>query len=145
MKLIPNGADGYGSTHVQANFDDFSWYDKNYIQFKSFFNPVIRQAADFEIDKSPRLTTMWYYYIFFKGAEVYQFHSSKDFMITEIDTPSTDEHIREVIEFSHKALIRNFENRRKEIPVFDSILPVSEEVIEETVPLLREVLLHPLG
>ncbi|WP_276501940.1 hypothetical protein [Terrimonas pollutisoli] len=142
MKFTPSSSDGFGSSHTPSNFEDLSWFDKTHIRHRTIFRPYIKKPAEFEIDKNPKLDTMWYYYIFFRGVEIYQFHSSKDFTVTEIDTPATDDDLKNIIKLTHNILRKNFEERRKEFPMFDSIGDVPLNTIEEIVPQLQEVLLQ---
>ena len=142
MKFTRSSSDGFGSSHTQVNFENFRQFNKEYIQYREIFRPSIRQAADFESDKSPKLETMWWYYIFYNGVELYQFHSSKEFTLSELDISPTDHELRDVVKISHKHLQLNFEQRRVEFPQFDPIPDISDNSSIQNIPELREVLLN---
>ena len=141
MKFTPESSNGYGSATSLTN-EDVRQLNKSNFQYRTILYSFVRPTAEYELNKNPKLDTTWYHSIFFNGGEIYVFRSYKDFIITEADIDVTDQDIRNIIKMTHKLLIRNFEERRVEYPIFDAISEISDDTIEQTVPLLRKAFLQ---
>lgn len=128
-RMISNGS---GSSHVQLNFDDLRWYDGTPFQFQKSFQPTIKENI---------LDITWYHFIYFKGGQLFKFHSYSQAQISDDEIAPTDEQIKELIIISHKHLQQWFEERRGEYVILPPIQDISPDAIEKTVPLLKEVLL----
>ncbi|SRR5260221_1143842 len=140
-KVVPSGS---GSSHVPINFEDMSWFDGTPFKFKKILHPTVKEAANYETDKRKRLELVWYYWILFKGSELFQFHSYSQTCISEEETEPTNEQLKELIITSYKHLQRWFEERRTEYLIFQPIEDISPDTIEQTVHQLKEVLLPQL-
>ena len=140
MKFTIKGGSGSGSNYP-GNFEDLSWYDGSPFRWGKFMRPALRKALDFETNQDIKLEANWFYKVFFKGSEIYNFHTYFEYCISEVDTPPTDQQLRDVIKKSHEYLVMLFNERRKEHPILGEISPLPEEAILQTVDHLRQVLL----
>lgn len=139
------GSTGWGSSHCPVNFDNLHWYDHTPLNFRLYFNPVLRAADYFEKDKREWLEITWRYWIFYKGSELFEFKSYYSCKVAEFETPPTQEQLAEIVKNSYKALKDTFEERRGDYHIFEPIGDISLDTIEQTVNQLSEVLLPKQG
>jgi hypothetical protein len=142
MNFIPRGSTGNGEDYTAINFDDKSWYNEDYISFKRFFNPKIKDFLVNEKDRVIELETEWIYILFSGDKEVYKFRSYYKFDITGVDKPFEAEDLKNIISISHQHLQSSFEEKRKEHRIFKPVPALSDEARPKVVSLLSEELLH---
>ena len=141
MKFTPESSYGFGSA-TSLTDEDVRQLNKSSLQYRTILYSFVRPTAEYESDKNPKLDTTWYHFIFFRGGEIYEFRSYKDFIITETDIEETDQDLTNIVKATHNLLRKNFEERRIEYPIFDSISEISDDTIQQTVRQLRTSLLQ---
>ena len=67
-KLVSTGS---GNSYAPINFEDMKWFDGTPFTFRAILYPLIKNAANYDEDKRKRLELTWYYWIFFKGFNLF--------------------------------------------------------------------------
>ncbi len=143
MVFNRKGGTGYGSSYP-GDFDDMSWYDGSPFHFKEIFWPALKQPFNLGETQYHRLEATWYYFLLFKGHQVYEFHSYYEWYIEDFSTAATNEQIKEIVLLSHEYLAKCFETRRKEHKILPAISVLSDSAIEQSTDRLLELLLDLL-
>lgn len=142
MKFQLKGHTGSGSAHAPINFDSLHWYDHTPLQFRTTLYPVLKKPEPFDTEKRKRLELTWYHWIFYKGSELFQFHSYSEYFISEPEITPTPEQLKEMVIDSHNYLRQSFEERRKEFFIFEPLEQISEDTIQQTANQLHSFLLQ---
>ena len=138
MIFTQKGGTGYGSSY-SGTFENLSWYDGSPFEWRRFIYPIVKETIDIDNIQQRRLEITWYFYVFFKGNEVYQFHSYYEYYISQLDIMPSADQLHDIVLKSHEYLMKSFEGRRKEHNLLPPITPLSSEAIEQSLAHLRPV------
>jgi hypothetical protein len=144
MKFIRIGIDGSGSSHTPLTLQENHIVGSGKLQHYKFFAPAIRKTSVLNPDRRPTLEIQWKYFIVYVDVQLYEFHAYNDFDIEEQEIPATNEQLEEIVRITHKYLVKTFEEKRIEFPVFPPIEEISVNAIHDTAEMLREALHNQL-
>ena len=123
---------GSGSSHVALNFQDMGWYDHTPFTYRTVMHPYLREPSKHWGEGRERLDLTWHHWIFFKGAEVFRFHSYSETYISEKEIAPTLEQLAELVGNSFKQLQSNWEERRGEYFILPAVPDISPDTIQQT-------------
>ncbi len=138
MKFSTEGYNGKGST-TSLRPEDFQKFNDDKLQYEMLFHSYIRESAKFETIHTQKLDTTWYYFIYYQNQNIYEFRSYKDFCLNETNEEVSKEQLKELIKISYKKFHENFEKKRVEYSIFNSIPEISDDLIEQNIHPVQEV------
>lgn len=140
MKIELKRHTGSGSSHVPLNFTNLTWYDNTPFNFRTNLIPVLKKADPLDKLQRVQLELIWKHWIFFKGSELFEFHSYSEYYLSETDIPAASEQLVDIIKQSHAYLKNAFKERRKEFYIFEPMTDLDEDTIQQTVSQLSSFL-----
>ncbi len=141
MKFDIVDTSGSGSSHTPINFENMSWYDSTPFEFRTILTPAFKEPGIYDNDKRKKLDLNWHHWIFFKGSELFMFHSYSHSYVTDEETLPTIDQLKLLIIKSFSHLQKSFDERRKEFNVLPVIGDLSQDTVEHTVFQLLAIFL----
>lgn len=140
MRLTNLGGKGYGSNYTPYTIEQLSPIENSGLTYKRWLHTYTREPYKEEEDKSPKLEVSWNVRVFYKGAAMYNFHTSQSFNVVERETPVTSAYLMQIAEATFKHAQKSFDDDRKEFPVFTPLADLSSEETDEAVQHLQDTL-----
>ena len=135
-----SGTTGRGSSFCEDNFIDTSWYNENRLKCKKLFAP---RLSMYLINASELITELelgWRFTIYSGSIQVYDFHASQKFYVSELNTPFDEDELQGIITLAHTHLRLSFEEKREEHNLFKPIPNITDEELQTAVLDLTEVI-----
>ena len=135
-----SGTAGRGSSYCEGNFIDTSWYNEDSLQSKKQFTPRLSMYLTNESELITELELNWRFTIHSRGVQVYDFHASQKFYVSELNTPFDDDELKSIIALAHTHLRLSFEEKREEHNLFNPIPSITDEELQTAEFNLTEVI-----
>ena len=141
MKLKRIESDLSGHSVTMAVFEKVNFNDTTNLTYTT---DLILKVDESEFIEGQLVVFFnWFYVIFYKGTEVFEFHATYKYEIIEVEVKELDDYnLDNCIRITYIRLKNDFENRRKEFSVLPKMGDIPDSTIKQLRQQLSEVLLQ---
>ena len=118
----------------KVNFDG----NENIIYETSCTFSIVDGKND-EIIKVEKLQANWLLLIFYNGNEIFKFDTMEKLNITDKEVPPTNDQLKDLVKITYSYLQKAFDQRREEFKMFDSLVNIHCDTIDEYQNQLRHI------
>jgi hypothetical protein len=143
MQLEKVGSLGNGSNHSPQTSEYLATLNPVYLEFTNNLLVHVKHDRITDHTEIVKLDTLWNYHVFYGGGQLFHYHSSQEYILSETDIASTTEQLRSIILQTYAQHQASYENHK--LSVLPLISALSGEIVEKWIIHLQQILVHQFG